>query len=389
MENFYFYYPTSVYFGKGSIEKLPKALNDIKKDAKILMVYGGGSIKRLGIYDRIMELCAANGNTITELKGIEPNPRLNRVIEGIEIAKKENIDIVMGVGGGSAIDTAKTIAYLRFTDTDPWQTICDRKIPVEKALPIVAIPTLAATGTETDPYAVISNPEVNGKMGIGNDLARPKAAIMDPTYTFSVNKYHTGAGTADILSHCFECYFSVAKDCYLQKRVCEAVIKTVIKYGPVALEEPENYEARSNLMWAASMAISGETARGAINTGWSCHPIEHVISGFYDITHGAGLAAITPTWLRYILSDDTVDDIAAYGVNVWDIDSRLDRYEIANKAIDKTEEFFKALGMPSSLREANIPDDSQLEAMAKAVGKVSGYVKLNEEDILNILKKAF
>ncbi len=389
MENFNFYYPTSVYFGKGSIEKLPKALNDIKKNASILMVYGGGSIKRLGIYDKILELCASNGNSITEMSGIEPNPRLNRVIEGIEIAKKENIDIVMGVGGGSAIDTAKAIAYLRYADTDPWQTICDRKIPVEKAMPVVAIPTLAATGTETDPYAVISNPEVNGKMGIGSDIVRPKAAIMDPTYTFSVSKYHTGAGTADILSHCFECYFSVAKGCYLQKRVCEAVIKTVIKYGPIALNDPENYEARSNLMWAASMAISGETARGAINTGWSCHPIEHVISGYYDITHGAGLAAITPTWMRYILSDETVDDFAAYGVNVWGIEESNDKYAMANKAIDLTEQFFISLGMPVNLKDAGIPDESQIEAMAKSVGKVSGYVKLDEQDIQNILKKAF
>jgi len=390
MESFRFCYPTTVYFGKGAISHLDEAIKNIKENANILLVYGGGSIKRAGIYDEIKNSCERIGAKFFEFGGIEPNPRLSSVRKGLEICKENNIDIIIGAGGGSAIDASKAMAYTRFYDGDLWTGISTSPKEITKALPIIAIPTLAATGTETDGFAVITNEENGRKNGIGSDLIRPKAAIMDPTYTYSVSKYHTAAGSADIFSHCLEYYFTGAKGAFLQKRYGEAVMKTVLKYAPIALNEPDNYEARSNLMWAASVAISSDTARGGIPRGSSCHPMEHIISGYYDITHGAGLAVLTPHWMRYITCEETVDDIAEFGVNVFGIDEKLDKYEIAAKAADEVAKFFISLGMPTTLRDAGVPEDTKLKEMADKVGTLSKcYHVLSPEDILNIYKKCY
>lgn len=390
MENFYFYFPTTVYFGKGAISNLDTAINNIKKNANVLLVYGGGSIKRSGIYDEVKSSCERIGAKFFEFGGIEPNPRLSSVKKGIELCKENDIDIIIGAGGGSSIDASKAMAFTRFFEGDTWDGITCRQREITKVLPVIAIPTLAATGTETDGIAVITNEENNLKVGFGSDLVRPKAAIMDPTYEFTVNKYHTGAGSADIMSHLLENYFSGAKDAFLQKRYCEAVMKTVMKYAPIALEHPDDYAARSNLMWAASVAISGETIRGGIPCAWSCHPMEHIISGYYDITHGAGLAVLTPPWLRYITCEETVDDIAEFGINVFGIDEKLDKYEIAKIAADKLEEFFTSIGMPKTLRDAGVPTDEKLEEMANRVGTVKrSYRILTPEDILNIYKMCY
>ena len=390
MDKFSFCSPTHVYFGKDSIENLPNGLNNIKENAKLLLVYGGGSIKKLGIYDKFMEPCKANGNEIFELGGVEPNPRIQSVEKGLEIVKENEIDIIVGIGGGSAIDAAKAIALARYYEGNPWDVVVKPSLAT-KAMPIVAIPTLSATGTETDNFSVISNPETNEKVGIASQLIRPVLAIMDPTYTYSVNKYHTGAGTADIFSHIFEGYFNKNRGAFVKKRINEALLKTVIKYGPIALENPEDYEARSNLMWAASLAINGETFLGNHTASWSCHPLEHILSGYYDITHGAGLAVLTPAWMKYCLKADyAVDDFAEYGVNVWGIDENLEKKEIANLAIEKTKEFLTSLGMPDNLKDTGIPDDTKLKEMADHIGNLNiAYVEMTPEDILNIYKSCY
>lgn len=390
MEKFSFCSPTRIFFGKDSIENLAQALNDIKSNAKLLLVYGGGSIKKLGIYDKFLAICKENGNEVFELGGVEPNPRVQSVEKGLEIVKANGIDIICGIGGGSAIDAAKAIALARYYEGNAWDIVVNPSL-APKVMPIVAIPTLSATGTETDNFSVISNPETNEKIGIGDNRIRPTVAIMDPTYTYSVSKYHTGAGTADIFSHIFEGYFNKNKGAFLKKRINEALLKTVIKYGPIALENPEDYEARSNLMWAASLAINGETFLGNAAASWSCHPLEHILSGYYDITHGAGLAVLTPAWMKFCLKEEyAVEDFAEYGVNVWGIDANLDKPEIANIAIEKTKEFLISLGMPTNLKDTGIPDDTKLKEMADHIGNLTkAYVEMTPEDILSIYRSCY
>ena len=239
--------------------------------------------------------------------------------------------------------------------------------------------------------AVISNLETNEKLGTGNSGMAPKFSILDPTYTFSVPKNQTAAGTADIMSHIFEVYFNKTEGAYIQNRMAEALLKTCINYGRKAMDEPENYEARANLMWASSLAINDLLSYGK-DAMWSVHGMEHELRAYYDITHGVGLAILTPAWMQYILSDETVDKFVEYGVNVWDLDKNKDKYEIAKEAINKTREYFISLDIPTTLREVGIGEE-KLEEMAKQAvrrtGTLGNFKTLNSEDVLNIYKAAF
>lgn len=383
MKNFKFHASTEMLFGKNQIENLPKILN--KYGNNILLAYGGGSIKKNGIYDKIYELL--KDFNIFELSGIEPNPRLGTVRAGIEICKNNNIDIILAVGGGSTIDCSKIIAAGRFYDNNPWDLVKDGS-KITKALPIVTVLTISATGSEMNGTAVISNPETNEKLSTKSDLLKPVASILDPEYTYTLPAIQTAAGAADIMSHVIENYFSNDTDTFLQNKFAEGILQTCIKYCPIALAEPTNYEARANLMWASSMALNG-LCKGGKTHAWSCHPIEHELSAFYDITHGVGLAIITPRWMRYILSEKTVDKFVDYAVNVWHIQPSDNKFEIANKGIDLTEEFFKNCGIPMNLGKLGI-DDMLLDKMASAVIKhrdlSDAYVPLTENDVLEILK---
>ncbi len=383
MENFVFHAPTEIYFGKGQIENLAHILGKYGKN--VLLTYGGGSIKRNGIYDKVYELL--KGFNIVELEGIEPNPRIGTVRRGIEKCKENNIDIILAVGGGSTIDCSKVIAAGRYYEGDPWDLVKD-KSKIKKALPIVTILTIAATGSEMNGAAVISNPETNEKLGTSSEEMKPKASILDPEYTFSLPSIQTAAGVADIMSHVLENYFNSNTGVYLQSGICESILKTCIKYAPIALKEPSNYEARSNIMWASTLALNGLCKAGKTG-GWTCHPIEHELSAFYDITHGVGLAILTPRWMRYILSKYTVDKFVDYAVNVWGFAPEEDKYALANKGIDATEKFFSDCGIPMNLGKLGI-DDSLIEKMSHAVvthrDLSIAYVPLKEEDVLNILK---
>lgn len=383
MNNFNYCVPTDIRFGRDQIECLPEELKKYGK--RVLLVYGGGSIKRTGLYEKIQTLL--KDFEIYELSGIEPNPKLSSVRKGVALCKEHKIDVVLAVGGGSCIDASKHIACGAFYEGDPWDLVLDRS-KVTGALPIAVVLTICATGSEMNSGAVISNEETNEKLEINTPLLYPALSICDPTYLYTLPAKQTAAGTVDIMSHVFEQYFQPNDGAYLTDRLAEAVLKTCIHYGPIALKEPENYEARSNLMWSSTVGLNHLLTVGK-GGAWSVHPMEHELSAFYDITHGVGLAILTPAWMRYVLSDETVARFAMYARNVWDIEE-TDPYRAAQLAIDKTEEFFISLGMPSTLREVGI-DHSRFAEMAEEAVRTSGiasrsYVHLAKEDIVKIFE---
>lgn len=390
MKDFTFDISTKILFGKDQLKNLA---GEIKKYGnKVLLVYGQKSIKKIGLYDQIIKTFSENSIEYFELEGIVPNPRIDKVRQGVKIAKENKIDFILAVGGGSVIDTAKLVAAGALIENDPWDIVIG-KAKVENALPIGSILTLAATGSEMDTSSVITNEETSQKLGWGSEFVRPKFAIMNPEYTYTVNSYHTAAGTADIMSHTMENYFSLNDGCYLQDRFSEGVLKTCIKYGPIAIKDPENYEARANLMWANSWAINGLLDAGK-STAWSVHAMEHELSALRDITHGAGLAILTPYWLEYCLDDETSEKIAEFGYNVFNLEKSESTNEDAKKAIEALREFFSSIGIPTKLRDESFSEED-LPIMAKncmnnkKTSKIKGFKHLEEKDVLNIYKKAF
>lgn len=382
MLNFNYSIPTSIYFGKGKMDSLPKLIKQY--GSKILLTYGGGSIKSNGIYDKVVNLLKENNIEYFELGGVDPNPRITTVREGIKICKENNVDFILALGGGSVIDCSKTIAAGCYYDGDPWDFFVG-KARIKNALPLGTVVTLAATGSEMNGNAVISNTETEEKLLTYGEALKPKFSILDPVNTFTVPKAQTAAGTADIMSHIFEQYFSTTEGAYIQDRMAEALLKTCIKYGPIAIKEPENYEARANLMWASTLALNNLLTYGKV-TDWATHGMEHELSAIYDITHGVGLAILTPNWMTYVLDDTTLEKFVEYGVNVWDIDRAKEKLLIAKEAIEKTKEFLISLGIPSTLTEVGIGEDKLKEMAVKATkrGPQGNFKKLYEEDVLKI-----
>lgn len=382
MQNFYYSIPTKIAFGKGEIQKLPAFIKELGD--KALIVYGGGSIKRNGLLDTVTTLLNDNSISYWELSGVDPNPRITTVEDGVKICREHNIDVILPIGGGSTIDCAKAIAAAVFYEGPAWDIVLDNSL-ITKALPIVTVLTLAATGSEMDYFSVITNEETNDKMDIAHELLYPVYSIMDPEYTYTVPQYQTASGTADIMNHIFEIYFCEAGDTYMQDRIMEGLLKTCIKYGPIACREPDNYDARANLMWTSSWAINGFITAGKPSS-WPCHAMEHQLSAYYDVTHGHGLAVLTPALMRYILSDKTVDKFATYGINVFGISASMDKYDIARKAIEATENVFREMGLTLTLKELGIPDKENFEAMAKkaAVGQDAAWFPLTVSDIIKI-----
>ena len=383
MENFNFKAYTEILFGKGQIYKLPEVMNRYGKN--VLLAYGGGSIKKNGIYDNVKKLL--NDYNIIELDKIEPNPKIETVRRGVNLCKENNIDVILAVGGGSTIDCAKVVAAGAFYDKDPWDLVTNPE-KIDKVLPIVTILTLAATGSEMNGNAVISKMDTNEKLGTSSVNMKPQVSILDPEYLYTLPSIQTAAGTADIMSHVFESYFKKTEGAFVQDKFSEGLLETCIKYCPIALKDPTNYEARANLMWASSMALNGLCGSGKPGA-WTCHPIEHELSAFYDITHGVGLAIVTPRWMRYILSENTVDKFVDYAINVWKLENKDDKFALANEAIDLTEKFFKDCGIPMTLTEVNI-DETHFDEMAKGAvehGDLAyAYVPLNEVDVKKILE---
>lgn len=386
MYNFKFSIPTTIYFGKGQISHL----DDLKQSGdKVLLVYGGGSIKKNGIYDQALKILEDAGISVTELAGVEPNPRVETVRKGVDLCKTNNLDMVLAIGGGSAIDCAKVVAAGAKYEGDAWDLVIHPEM-IKAALPIYSVLTLSATGSEMDEFAVISDMTKNEKWGTGAECMKPTMSILDPSYTCSVSRKQTAAGTADMMSHTFENYFSFEEGADVQKRFAEGLLKTMIKYGPIALDDPNNYNARANLMWAATHAINGLISAGC-SPAWCIHPMEHELSAFYDITHGQGLAILTPVWMKYVLNEKTAPVFADYGRNVWGLEGD-DDMELSDAAIEKTADFFfKTMEIPKNLREVGITDQSNFEKMAEkaAAGSVGSFVPLTKEDIIEIYKAAF
>lgn len=388
MRKFELQLPTKIYFGKGQVEKLP----DIVKEygSRILLAYGGGSIKRNGIYDTVTGLLDGAGIYHTELSGVEPNPRITTVRKGIGICREEKISLVLAIGGGSAIDCAKAIAAGVPYEGDPWDFFCG-KAQVKDPLPVAVILTIAATGSETDRCAVITNMETEEKKEVMSPALYPKASILDPTYSFSVPKYQTACGSADIMSHVFEVYFEGDEHFYMLDREMEGLLRTVVHYGPIACENPEDYEARENLMWAAGWAINGFFGAGG-NSRWPCHAMEHQLSAYYDVTHGHGLAVITPVWMRYILNEKTKRRFADYGRSVFGLSGEND-LEIGKQAIQCTEDVFRKMGLKLTLRDLGITSQDKFEEMAEKARDYSGlegcFTPLKKEDIVEIFKRSF
>lgn len=383
MQNFDYMTPTRLIFGRDAIAKLPEVMTQFGK--KILLTYGGGSIKKIGLYQKVLEML--KGYDIVELPGIQPNPKYDpSVLDGVRLCKEHNVDVILSVGGGSVLDCSKAIAAGAKYDGDPWDLI-SYKVKAKAALPVVDILTLAATGSEYDCGGVISRTETNDKIGYIDPLLFPVVSILDPVYTFTVSKKQTAAGIADAMNHTIEQYF-VEDSTLLNDGFCESMLRSLMINGRKCLENPEDYTARAEMMLACTYGCNGILALGNSYSGWPCHGIEHALSAYYDITHGEGLAIITPRWMRHILSERTMDRFVKYGINVFGIDPTLPKQEIAGKAIDSTYEFFKSINIPMHLREVGI-DESRIDEMAQHIAVNEGldkaYAPLTEQDIKEIL----
>lgn len=385
MNSFVYDVPVKVYFGENQLGNLGKELSKYGK--RVLLTYGGGSIKKSGLYDAVISEIKKEGLEVFELSGIEPNPRIESVRQGAQICKDKNIDVLLAVGGGSTLDATKWIAAGACVDFDPWDFF-SKWAPVDKALPLVTILTLSATGSEMNGGGVISNLETQDKIGRVERILLPKVSFLDPTLTYSVSKYQTACGSADILSHIIEVYFNMEQDLYMLDCFMESMMKTVIKYTPIAINDPENYEARANLMWTSSWAING-LVRGGKTQAWSCHSMEHQLSAVYDITHGLGLAILTPRWLEYCLDERTVSKYVQFGTNVFGIDPKLPPMDIAKQSIKLLSDFlFNTIGLDDTFTKVGIKEEAFPAMAKKACGGdvIHGFKDLRQEDIEKIFR---
>ena len=383
MVNFTYCTPTKLIFGKDAIRQLPDVLAPLGK--RVLLTWGGGSIKKIGLYDRVLRLL--DSFEVFELSGIEPNPKYTSVLEGVRLCREHHIDVVLAVGGGSVLDCSKAICAGALYDGEPWDLITYRA-KAQRALPLVDILTLAATGSEYDSGCVISRTETNDKVGYLDEHLFPVASILDPSYTFSVSRKQTAAGAADAINHIMEQYFC-AEHSELADGMCESAIRSLIRTAEIALREPENYQARGEFMVDCSLACNGILSIGNSPSGWPCHGMEHALSAYYDITHGEGLAILTPRWMKHTLNEKTRERFIRFGTQIFGIPSTLPAKEIAEKAIDATYSLFSSFGMPMHLRDVGI-DESRLEEMAHHIavneGLENAWAPLTEADILAILK---
>lgn len=390
MNDFQFQNTTKVYFGKDQLGHLHEEV--LKHGKNVLVVYGGGSIKKIGLYDRVMNELKEHDINVYELSGVEPNPRHATVNKGAQICREYNIPVILAAGGGSTIDASKAIAALTLTDTDDFWDLVEKKVSWKDALPVIAMPTIASTGSEMDKSCVIANVDKNVKSGINGDILRPKAAFLDPTNTFTVSSYQTACGGFDIMAHLFDMNYFVNSDKYpLQFNVVETLLKTIREQLPIALKEPDNYTARATLLWAASWALNSFCTSGYKKQA-QLHALEQ-FSSTYDMTHGKGLAIITPKWMTYLLNkDETVaNDFARFGTNVMGIKDLGNDMDNALAGIAALQNFIKVeLHLPVTLSELNITDIDLDKLKVKACyGQDSlpmAYRPLTQEDCLNIYK---
>ena len=389
--DFTYYTPTKVVFGKESDRQLG-ALIKARGAKKVLIHYGGGSVERNGVLKRVEEALAAEKIAYVKLGGVVPNPHLSLVYEGIELCKKEGVDFILAVGGGSVIDSAKAIGYGVANDGDVWD-FYEHTRTAQACLPVGAVLTIAAAGSEMSDSCVITNEKTGSKRGYSSDLSRCKFAVMNPEFTMTLPEYQTMSGAVDILMHTMERYFNLSDNMELTDEISEGLMRTVLKYARVLKETPDDYKARAELMWAGSLSHNGLTGCGVKQTDFATHKLEHELGGMFDVTHGAGLAALWGTWARYVCNA-APGRFVKFAVNVMGVEPQVDDAATIESGIRAMEDFYREVHMPTSLKELGIePTDEQIEEMAErcvaACGGPAGVVvPLYKEDMIEIYKRA-
>lgn len=391
MFDFNYYTPTEVCFGRDSLSKLGELLN--KNNAKrVLIHYGQNSVIKSGLLDKVKTILDECKISYVLLGGVVPNPRLSLVYEGINICKKENINFILAVGGGSVIDSAKAIGYGLKNEGDVWDFYAHKRKPMA-SMPVGCIVTIAAAGSEMSDSSVITNDKTMEKRGCNSNLCRPKFAIMDPTLTLTLPDYQTACGCVDILMHTEERYFTSGGNMELSDSIAEALMKTVIKNALILKDDPKNYEARAEVMWASSLSHNGLTGCGNGGNDFASHSLEHELSGMFDVAHGAGLSAIWPSWARYVYKDCLLR-FKKFAINVMNVEETGSDEQIALKGIEAMEDFYHKLNMPTNFKELGInPTEEQIIALAKSCSKATGGHRgsakvLYEDDMLNIYHNA-
>jgi hypothetical protein len=386
MDNFTFQNATRIVFGRGVESAVGQ--ETARHAKKVLLHYGGGSIKASGLYDRVRASLAGAGVEVVELGGVKPNPRLSLVREGIRICREKKIGMILAVGGGSVIDSAKAIGIGVPYAGDVWDFYTKAAAPQEM-LPVGVVLTIPAAGSESSNGSVITNEQGDYKMDAGGECMRPRFAVMNPELTFTLPAYQTASGCADIMAHVMERYFTRVDAVDFTDRLCEATLKTIIENLPVVLAKPDDYDARSQIMWASTVAHNDLLSTGRVGD-WASHNIEHELSGIYDVTHGAGLAVIFPAWMKHVYRTD-VNRFARFAVRVWGVEPRFDWSErTALEGIGRTKAFFRDVGLPTSLKDLGI-DGKRLAEMAKKAterGPLGNFTKLSEKDVLSIYQAA-
>lgn len=388
MENFIFKNPTKIIFGRGTEESVGTEAAVYSK--KVLLHFGGGSIKKSGLYDRVTDSLQKAGVEWIELGGVQPNPRLSLVYEGIKLCRQNNVGLILAVGGGSVIDSAKAIAMGAVFDGDVWDFYMGKGAPVD-ALPVGTVLTIPAAGSESSTGTVITNEDGWFKRSVNSDLIYPRFSILNPELAFSLPKFQVAAGATDIMAHLMERYFTNVPHVSFTDRLLEATMKTIITMAPRVLADSRDYDSWAELMWAGTIAHNNLLNTGRIGD-WASHAIEHELSGIYDVTHGAGLAVVFPAWMKYTLDHD-LDRYVQWAVRVWNVDLDVfDREATAREGIRRMEEFFHSMGLGTRLGDLGIKDDRLQEMAEKCTANnsktVGNFVKLDQRAVFDILSLA-
>ena len=386
MENFVFQGQTRIVFGRGTETQTGRETAAFSR--RVLLHYGGGSIKKSGLYAAVCKSLAEAGVTWVELPGVVPNPRLSLVREGISICRKEKIDFILAVGGGSVIDSAKAIGIGVPYSGDVWDFYL-RKLKPAEMLPVGVVLTIPAAGSEASNGSVITREEGEYKRDADTECMRPRFAIMNPELTFTLPPYQTACGASDIMAHTMERYFTAVPGVDFTDRLCEATLKTIIHNTPIVLDNPRDYDARAQIMWAGTIARNDLLSTGRVGD-WATHQIEHELSGVYDVAHGAGLAVLFPAWMRLVCAKD-IRRFAQFAVRVWGVEEDFDNPErTALEGIRRLVGFYQRIGLPTSLKELGVTDDRSQEMAAKCVdrGNVGNFARLGAAEVQKVFALA-